>query len=1051
MGACVKCGTEVLENARFCHGCGAPVAQAETPAEYKQVTVLFADVVKSMDLAVAVGPERLREIMAELVDRCSVVVQRYGGTVDKFTGDGIMAVFGAPVALEDHALRACLAALGIHEQAVPLVAAVAQLDGIELGLRIGLNSGEVIAGEIGSGALGYTAVGEQVGMAQRMESVAPRGGVMLSDSTVRLVENTVTLGDPQLVRIKGAEQPVQACPLLGVPAKRSGSGTAHSTLVGREREMAALTAMLGRSIAGRGSVVGVMGPPGIGKTRLIAETLRLAESHGIEVFSVFCESHAIDVAFDVVVRLLRAIGHLDHLDDRDARALVRSQLTRADPQDLLILDDLLGIAEPAVVLPRIDPDARRRRLTALINAALLARTNPVVIVVEDLHWIDDVSESMLADFLPSITETRSMVLLTYRPEYAGVLQQVAGPPPIVLAPLNETETSALLADLLGPDPSVRDIGAVIRERSAGNPFFAAEIVRDLAERGVLVGRGGAYECRTDVGEVRVPATLQATIAARIDRLSPAAKQTLAAAAVIGSRFAPELLVDLGIDPSIDELIRAELVSRVCSTRVEYEFQHPLVRTVAYETQLKADRARSHRRLAAAIEARDPHQADQHAVLIAEHLGAAGDRHASYGWHMRAAAWAVNRDIGAAQLSWEHATTLADELPEDDPFRVPMRIAPRTMLCGVCWRASGDSGSRFEELRLLCDAAGDKGSLAIAMAGQVWDHSYQSRLPQASALASEAMELIESIGDPNLTLGLSIALIYAKGESSEWSEALPWLQSVIDLADGDPTKGNFLVGSPLGVALAMRGQARCFLGLPGWQDDRRAGLEMTGSADPMSYTAAAAYSYGAGIPSGVLLVDDAALRDIEDVVRTAERSSDDLALILARMVLGLALVHCAGEAERDRGRGVLSDVRDALVSRRQNAVALSVAKIYLDRERARRGDRDDAIISVRAGVEHVIGEGRLLGWGIPATGILVEMLLERAAADDLVEAEAAIERLAAATDDALPVRDILLLRLRALLAGARGDGTGYTESRDRYRRIAAERDFQGHVAWAATLP
>ncbi len=201
--ACRRCGIEPRNGARFCDGCGAPVTERNARAEYKQVTVVFADVVHSMDIAATVGPERLREIMTELVNRASAVVQRYGGTVDKFTGDGIMAVFGAPVALEDHAFRACLAALGVQEEAKRLAVDVHERDGVKLQLRVGLNSGEVIAGEIGSGALGYTAVGEQVGMAQRMETVAPPGGVMLSASTVRLVEGVASLGESQHVQIKG--------------------------------------------------------------------------------------------------------------------------------------------------------------------------------------------------------------------------------------------------------------------------------------------------------------------------------------------------------------------------------------------------------------------------------------------------------------------------------------------------------------------------------------------------------------------------------------------------------------------------------------------------------------------------------------------------------------------------------------------------------------------------------------------------------------------------------------------------------------------------------
>ena len=218
MTACAACGMELRENAKFCDECGAPIAVASKSAEYKQVTVLFADVVHSMNIAAAVGAERLREIMAELVERSSAVVKRYGGTVDKFTGDGIMAVFGAPVALEDYAFRACLAALSIQKEAEGLALEVQRDDGVVLQLRVGLNSDPVIAGEIGSDALGYTTIGEQVGMAQRMESVAPAGGTMLSESTARLVEDTVMLGEPELVRVKGVDSPVRARRLLGDPA-----------------------------------------------------------------------------------------------------------------------------------------------------------------------------------------------------------------------------------------------------------------------------------------------------------------------------------------------------------------------------------------------------------------------------------------------------------------------------------------------------------------------------------------------------------------------------------------------------------------------------------------------------------------------------------------------------------------------------------------------------------------------------------------------------------------------------------------------------------------
>ena len=220
------------------------------------------------------------------------------------------------------------------------------------------------------------------------------------------------------------------------------------------------------------------------------------------------------------------------------------------------------------------------------------------------------------------------------------------------------------------------LGHTIAERAAGNPFFAEEIVRELAERGVLRGEPGAYLSTAEVAEVSVPATLQATIAARIDRLDPKAKRTLSAAAVIGSRFGLDLLTELGVEPVVADLVAAQLIDQVRFTRQpEYVFHHPLIRAVAYESQLKSDRAELHRRVAAAIEARDPASADENAALIAEHLEAAGDLHAAYAWHMRAATWSTNRDIAAARLSWERARKIADALPADDPDRAAMRIAP----------------------------------------------------------------------------------------------------------------------------------------------------------------------------------------------------------------------------------------------------------------------------------------------------------------------------------------------------------------------------------------
>ena len=330
--SCGSCGTELPPNSKFCNECGAPLTHATRSAEYKQVTVLFADVVHSMDIAAAVGAERLREIMAELVNRAAVVVQRYDGTVGSFTGDGVMAVFGAPVALEDHAVRACMAALGVQDEAKRLAVEVRDRDGLEFQLRVGLNSGQVIAGEIVSGPFGYTAIGEQVGMAQRMESIAPPGGVMLSASTARLVEGAASLAEPELVQIKGADKPVAAQRLLGMEERHRLIERVESNLVGRRWQMFAVEGLLDRAIEGHGGVVGVVGPPGIGKSRLVREVSAMASRRGVEVFTGFCESHTSQVPFHAVARLQRAATGVDGLEGPEARDRVRDRIPEADPE-----------------------------------------------------------------------------------------------------------------------------------------------------------------------------------------------------------------------------------------------------------------------------------------------------------------------------------------------------------------------------------------------------------------------------------------------------------------------------------------------------------------------------------------------------------------------------------------------------------------------------------------------------------------------------------------------------------------------------------------------
>lgn len=1051
MTVCAACGTQLRVSAKFCDECGSRTVASHPPAEYKQVTVLFADVVRSMDIAAAVDAERFREIMTGLFGRCAAVVQRYGGTVEKFIGDAIMAVFGAPLALEDHALRGCLAAWEVLAQVAGFADEVQRSDGVSLQLRIGLNSGRVVAGDLGVNPLSYTAIGEQVGLAQRMESVAPPGGVMLSASTARLVEGRVTLGALELVQIKGVDAPVPARRLLGAPAEARSSARQDPALVGRSWELGALTGILDAAIGGTGCVVGVVGPPGIGKSRIAREISALAAGRGVEVFATYCESHASEVPFQAVSSLLRTALGVTGLDDAAARARTRERAPDADPEDLLLLDDLLGIHESGVPLPAIDPDARRRRLTRLVNTASLSRRTAAVYVIEDVHWIDEVSESMVADLLTVIPHTRSLVLITYRPEYRGALCRNPNSQTITLAPLTASHTATLAAGLIGSDPSVVALVDQVADRAAGNPFFTEELVRDLVERGVLAGVRGRYVCRGGDGDFAVPATLQATIAARIDRLDPSAKRTLNAAAVLGLRFDAEQLAWLDGEAQMGELVAAELVDEVQFTpRAEYAFRHPLIQAVAYESQLRSVRADLHRRLAATIEQRHPDALDEHAALIAEHLEAAGDLPAAFGWRMRAGAWARHRDIRAARVSWDRARSVADRLPADDAGTLPMRIAPRTLLCGsTAWVSGSVADAGFDQLQELCTAAGDQVSLAVGMAGLMTALIFHSRFTEASHVASDCIGLLEAIGDPALTLALAIAPANIKLQAGEAAECLRLSQLIIDFAEGDAARGNLLIGSPLSIGLIFRGSSRYCLGVPGFRADFDEAIALAHSIDVRSFVTTMLAKYGFAVHTGVLLPDAAADRHTADALALAEQSGDDYAVDTALLVRGLVLVH-EGGPRREAGMEMLARYREAYLRHGYTNDHVRFYDTELARELARIGDVDGAVETARAAVDYLFEVGDMMARG-EAVRVFVEALLQRGSEADVVDARAAVDRLAAVpTDPGHVLFEVPLLRLRALLARANGDEAGYRQFADRYLSRATDVDYEGHIVLAKAM-
>ena len=408
--------------------------------------------------------------------------------------------------------------------------------------------------------------------------------------------------------------------------------------------------------------------------------------------------------------------------------------------------------------------------------------------------------------------------------------------------------------------------------------------------------------------------------------------------------------------------------------------------------------------------------------------------------MRAGAWSSFRDIRAARTNWQRARQVADRLPADTPYRASLRIAARNLLCGTLWRAGGSiADTGFDELRDLCTAADDKISLAIGMTGFIMVLTFHNRFREAAQVASEQSELLESIGDPTLTVALLFAAIYAKCQAGEMIEALRLSDRLIDLADGDPVKGNLIFGSPLSTAIAMRGHVKMCLGIRGWLDDAATSIAMAAPLDPTSYVFALLWKYVASIPFGALPPDATAMRETAEALRIAESSSDDFVLYMGRLSRGLVLV-CGDGPEREAGLDLFTQARDAAVTAHFSLSALTIVDPEFALEKARTGDLDGAIDTVQAIVDGAYESGDMI-WRGRATEVLVQLLIRRGSVGDQDEAQAAIDRLAAVpTDPGFVLHELPLLRSRALLALERGDENSHRNFLEQHRAKATAAGF-----------
>jgi adenylate cyclase len=909
---CARCGDAAGPEQRFCGACGAAL-DAEQEGERKQLTVLFADVQGSMDLQEALDPERWAAIIGRVVEILADGVRRFGGTVDKFTGDGVMALFGAPVAQEDHARRACHAACWLSAAVAEYADEVRRTDDQALHVRLGLNSGEVVVGRVGRDLrLEPTALGHTVGLAQRMESIAEPGRPYLTENTARLVERWFSLTDLGRQSVKGARQPLRVYALDGPrsapPAARAASPLAASRLVGRAHELDVLAESLRDAMEGRFRVVGVIGEAGVGKSRLCQEFIGSVEARGVTARRTAGVSHGGDVPLLPILSLLRDYFRIgDGESPGEAREKVARRVLALDPaleETLPILYDLLEVGDPAHPPPALSPEVRMKRIFEALRRVMELRSEREVLVllIEDLHWFDPQSARFLEELLESYAGTRTLVVTNFRPEFSAAWTARAYYRPLPLAPLREDAVAELLAGLLGGERSMAELLEFVLERTGGNPFFVEELVRTLVEDGTLAGRKGSYRLARPLDEVRVPASVHAVLAARIDRLRPEHKAVLQTAAVIGRSFAQPLLAKVtpldaaALQETLLTLCGAELLQVVRREPVvEYRFWHPLTQEVAYTTPLASRRAALHAAVAQALIEHEPDRLDELAAVLAWHWERAGRPLEAARWNLRAGEFAVRTDLAAGQRRWRAAAEmLAREEQTAESREIGARARTRLLQFGARTGMDPAEAERlYAEGRALAEALDDLGMLGVLMtmagSAKFWRGDVQGALVHVQEVAA----LGDRTDDPDLQTALWFGLGFVRAYAATPPETLAATDRVLAAAAGEPERGAALMGySPLARTHQVRGGT---LARAGRLADAAAEIEMAlAVARPRNETDTVAWAL-AELPHLEWLRGDgnAGASSAAEALRLAEETGNVGALVLA--LDGLALAHLrAGE-------------------------------------------------------------------------------------------------------------------------------------------------------------
>jgi class 3 adenylate cyclase len=670
---CAQCGFANQPGSKFCGECGTSLTQqtsAPTPlqpatqpatvptpplaytpqhltekiltsrsaleGERKQVTVLFADIKDSTELIKDLDPEDAQQLLDPAIHIMMDAVHRFEGTVNQVLGDGIMALFGAPIAHEDHAARACYAALAMQTAMQPYADEALRSHGITMQIRVGLNSGEVVVRTFGNDLhMDYSAVGPTTHLAARMEQIAMPGSSMLSSSTLRLAEGLVRVNARGPVPVKGMPEPVEVYELTGASTirRRLQAAVARglTKFVGRDTEIEALNQSLEQAGAGHGQVVAAVGEAGVGKSRLVYEFIHSHRTQDWRVLESASVSYGKATPYFPVIDLLKRYAHIEDGDEpRTIRAKVTGQILTLDETlqetipALLSLLDALPEDSPFV---QIDPMQRRYQTLEALKRVLLreSQVQPLVLVCEDLHWIDAETQALLDSLVDSLPTAQFLLLVNYRPEYQHVWGSKTYYTQLRLDPLPPESADAFLAALIGNDPSLAPLKTLLIERTEGNPFFLEESVRTLVETAVLRGEAGAYRLAQALPSIQVPATVQAMLAARIDRLPPEEKRLLQTAAVIGTEVPLTLLQAIAAFPaetlhwSLAHLQTAEFVyeTNLYPERA-YTFKHALTHEVAYGSVLQERRRALHAQIVEALESLAGNRVDEQVDQLAHH-------------------------------------------------------------------------------------------------------------------------------------------------------------------------------------------------------------------------------------------------------------------------------------------------------------------------------------------------------------------------------------------------------------------------------------------------